>query len=72
VSADVVPLRVPVSATEVERQRFEEWVRLGCRKDEAVVFLARSKGGDYVLATARAGWAAWQARGLCDAGNPCA
>lgn len=52
------------SDTEADRQRFEAWAGSNLRTDEKTSLLARSKGGDYVLATARAGWAAWQARGL--------
>lgn len=49
------------SGTEQQRQRFEAFVRRGCRADEAVAFLTRSRGGEYVLAATRAGWASWQA-----------
>ncbi|HEY1630814.1 MAG TPA: hypothetical protein VGF56_05830 [Rhizomicrobium sp.] len=66
--ATVVPLNA-VSPTEIERLRFEAWVTRALRREEAIALLTRSRGGDYVLATARAGWAAWQARGLCDAAD---
>lgn len=62
--AEIVQLNQPISATEAERQRFEAWAGTHLRGDERTSILARSKGGDYVLGTARAGWAAWQARGL--------
>lgn len=62
--AEVVQLKQPISDTEADRQRFEAWANVNLRADEASSLLARSKGGDYVLATARGAWAAWQARGL--------
>lgn len=50
------------SPTEQQRQRFEAWAKGGMTGPrEASTLLARSKGGDYVLAATRAGWAAWQA-----------
>ncbi len=58
--ADVVALNAR-SATEENRQRFEAFIRSGCRADEAGRFLSRSRGGDYGMATTRAGWACWQA-----------
>jgi len=62
-------IKIDASPTERERQRFERWASRALLRDEAQKLLARSKGGDYVLATARAGWAAWEARGLIDAGG---
>jgi hypothetical protein len=58
---NVVCLERPLSDTEADRQRFEAWATGALRADEASSLLARSRGGDYVLATARAAWAAWQA-----------
>jgi hypothetical protein len=58
---NVVCLKQPISDTETDRQRFEVWATGALRADEASSLLARSRGGDYVLATARAAWAAWQA-----------
>lgn len=58
--AEIVALNA-TSPTEDMRQRFEAFVRRGCRADEAAAFLTRSRGGDYVMATTRAGWASWQA-----------
>ncbi len=58
---EVVALDQPVSQTEAERQRFEKWAGSAFRTDEASSVLARSRGGDYVLATVRAAWSAWQA-----------
>lgn len=58
---EVVTLDQPISLTEAERQRFEKWVSIAFRTDEASSVLARSRGGDYVLRTARAAWSAWQA-----------
>jgi hypothetical protein len=49
------------SPTEDMRQRFEAFVRSGCREDEASAFLTRSVGGEYVLPATKAGWASWQA-----------
>lgn len=49
------------SPTEDMRQRFEAFVRSGCREDEASAFLARSVGGEYVLPATKAGWASWRA-----------
>lgn len=48
------------SSTEDMRQRFEAFVRSGCRSDEADTFLTRTRGGEYVMATTKAGWASWQ------------
>lgn len=56
---DVVKLDA-TSPTEEMRKRFETFVRSGTRTDEASRFLTRSRGGEYVMATTRAGWAAWQ------------
>jgi hypothetical protein len=62
---NVVKLNQPQSATEAERQRFEKWASSDLRGPmEASTLLARSRGGEYVLGTARAAWAAWQARGM--------
>ena len=58
---EVVTLDQPISQTEAERQRFEKWAGSAFRTDEASSVLARSRGGDYVLPTARAAWSAWQA-----------
>lgn len=56
----VVNLDQPISATEAERQRFERWASGALRgPNEASTLLARSRGGDYVLLSARAAWAAW-------------
>jgi hypothetical protein len=50
------------SPTEQQRQRFEAWAKTGMTGPrEASTLLARSRGGDYVLAATRAAWAAWQA-----------
>ncbi len=50
------------SPTEEMRQRFEAWARSGLTGPrESSTLLARSRGGDYVLAATRAAWAAWQA-----------
>ena len=49
------------SQTEDMRQRFEAFVRKGCREDEASTFLARSRGGEYVMNVTKAGWSSWQA-----------
>jgi hypothetical protein len=58
----VISLNQPLSATEVQRQRFEAWAKSGMTGPrEASTLLARSRGGDYVLGTTRAAWAAWQA-----------
>lgn len=58
--AEIITLNA-TSPTEGLRGRFEAFVRRGCREDEASAFLARSRGGDYVMAITRAGWASWQA-----------
>ena len=58
--AEVIELNA-TSPTEDMRQRFEAFIRGGCRADEASAFLARSRGGEYVMGTAKAGWACWQA-----------
>lgn len=58
--AKVIKLNA-TSPTEDMRQRFEAFVRSGCREDEASAYLTRSRGGDYVLGVTRAGWASWQA-----------
>jgi hypothetical protein len=59
--AKVVALNA-TSPTEEQRQRFEAWAKGGMTGPrEASTLLARSRGGDYVLATSRAAWAAWQA-----------
>lgn len=58
--AEIITLNA-TSPAEEKRQRFEAFVRRGCREDEAAAFLARSRGGEYVMATTRAGWASWQA-----------
>lgn len=57
---EVVQLKAS-SSTEDMRSRFEAFVRSGCRADEANTFLARSRGGEYVLSATKAGWASWQA-----------
>lgn len=50
------------SAQVIARERFEAWAKSGMTGPrEASTLLARSRGGDYVLATTRAAWAAWQA-----------
>lgn len=48
--AEIVQLKA-TSPTEDMRQRFEAFIRRGCRADEASAFLARSRGGEYVMAT---------------------
>lgn len=58
--AEIIALNAR-SSTEDMRQRFEAFVRRGCRADEASVFLARSRGGEYVMSATKAGWASWQA-----------
>lgn len=58
--AEIVQLKA-TSQTEDMRQRFEAFIRRGCRADEASAFLARSRGGEYVMATTKAGWLCWQA-----------
>ncbi len=58
--AKVVALNA-TSPTEEKRQRFEAWIRSGTCADEADIFLRRSRGGEYVMQTTRAAWAAWQA-----------
>ena len=58
--AEVIKLNA-TSPTEDMRQRFEAFVRSGCREDEASTFLARSRGGEYVMNVTKAGWASWQA-----------
>ena len=63
----VVALNAPVSGTGAERQRFEAFVKSQLSNDEARRFMTRTKGGEYLMTTTRAAWAAWQARGLLDA-----
>lgn len=59
--AEIIALNAQ-SPTETQRQRFETWAKGGMTGPrEASTLLACSRGGDYVLAATRAGWAAWQA-----------
>jgi hypothetical protein len=58
--AEIVALNA-TSGTAQQRERFEAFVRRGCTVAEADTFLTRSRGGEYVMATTRAGWASWQA-----------
>lgn len=56
---DVIHLDA-TSPTEQMRLRYERFVRAGCTPAEAERFLTRTKGGEYLMLTTIAGWAAWQ------------
>lgn len=59
--AEIIEFKA-TSPTEDMRQRFEAWAKSGMTGPrESSTLLARSRGGDYVLAATRAAWAAWQA-----------
>lgn len=69
-SAKVVN-EIPPSETEIERQRFEEWIGRASKDfqsghREPSQLLTRSKGGGYFFPETRLAWLAWIMRGALE------